>query len=120
MPPDEVAKADQLLISKGEPVNVHLEAVLVSRWTRSDPDQEERAEGRVRLQFPDGRFFAKDNRFEIAMEGPIINCQPRMVLRLFPYVGLGRYYFVIQQRSGPKGRWKTVARARFEIRQLES
>lgn len=119
MPAPDVAKADRLLAEKGAPIGFPLEMVIVNRWRRTDPENEERAEGRIRIRKPDGRLFQDKTEFSIDLSGDTLTTQPRINFPVFPYVGLGRYVFLVDQRSNEKARWKTVARLDFEVAAIQ-
>lgn len=97
---EDAAKAQE------EPVNLSLDAVIATRWTRSEPDVAEKLDARLRLKLPSGRT-GLEFLFTIDLENHPY-AQYRFNVLNIQYHGMGNYWFQVQLRS-PKGRWRTLS-----------
>lgn len=116
LPAEEMPRLEEAA-SGDQKVLIPLGFVVVSRWTRSDPDEpEEEAEVQILLKAPNGKtIVGSDKVFQIRLSGEARNFQPRLNYPTMPYMGLGRYCCLVRERSRPNARWRTVAKLGLEL-----
>ncbi len=102
--PEETTEPIWEAVAAGDDVLVPFPMQLTSYWTRSNRDEPETAQARLRLVGPTGKILS-----EFVLDVDLVdyvNRRSNMKAEHFPFAGEGVYRATVHMRPNPTARWR--------------